>query len=163
MPQLIPILSELRALNLDDGEVIAAIQSAENVGYTQKKKRVYEMRTDDRLIAEVKFNSNHRLSSVAVPSNVWGRLKAKISEDVAVEQTRIARTILFTYRPPKGFARIPGWLQLRPVACDLKDATGLGMLNTNLVAGIPYPFAIEVVFRSSKLAFLEAHRRIRAI
>jgi hypothetical protein len=163
MPKLIPILSKLRALNLDDSEVIPAIQSAENVGYTQKKKRVFEMRTDDRLIAEVKFNSNHRLSSVAIPSNVWGRLKAKISEDAAVEQPRIARTILLTYRPPKGFARIPKWLQLRPVACDLKDATGLGMLNANFAAGIPYPFAIEVFFRSSNLSFLEAHRRIRAV
>ena len=163
MPQLISVLPQLRELNLDDSEVIAAIQSVENVGYTQKKKRTYEMRCDDRLIAEVKFNSDHRLSSVAVPSNVWGRLKAKISEDAAVEQSRIARTILFTYRPPKGFARIPGWLQLRPVACDLKDSTGLGMLNTNFVAGIPYPFVIEVFFRSSNLVFLEAHRRIRAV
>ena len=52
MPQLISVLPQLRELNLDDSEVIAAIQSAENVGYTQKKKRTYEMRSDDRLIAE---------------------------------------------------------------------------------------------------------------
>jgi hypothetical protein len=165
MPQLISVLSQLRELKLDDSEVIAAILSAENAGFTQMGKRTYKVRTNDRVIAEVKFNSNHRLSSVTIQSNVWRQLKQKISEDAVVVQPRIARTILFTYRRPKGFARIPGWLQLRPVACDLKDITGLGMLNTNFVAGIPYPFpfVIEVFFRSSNLVFLEAHRRIRAV
>lgn len=163
MPQPIQALPQLRTLKLDDSEVIAAILSTENAGYTQTERRAYELRTNDRLIAKVRFNSNHKLSSVLVPSNVWGQLRAKISADTAREQTRIARTTLFTYRPPKGFAQIPGWLQLRPVACDLKDATGVGMLNSNIGAGIPYPFAIEVVFRSSNLSFLEAHRRIRAV
>lgn len=159
MPQLISVLSQLRELKLDDSEVIAAILSAENAGDTQTGKRAYEIRTNDRLIAQIKFNSKNKLSSVALHRNIWERLSAQITADVALEQTRIARTTLFTYRPLNGFTCAPGWLQLRPVACELKDSTGLGLLNLNISAGIPRPFVIEVAYRYSNLPFLEAHRR----
>lgn len=159
MPQLISVLSQLRELKLDDSEVIAAILSAENAGDTQTGKRAYEIRTNDRLIAQIKFNSKNKLSSVALHNNIWERLSAQITADVALEQTRIARTTLFTYRPLNGFTCAPGWLQLRPVACELKDSTGLGLLNLNISAGIPRPFVIEVAYRYSNLPFLEAHRR----
>ena len=96
---------------------------------------------------------------MALHNNIWERLSAQITADVALEQTRIARTTLFTYRPLNGFTCAPGWLQLRPVACELKDSTGLGLLNLNISAGIPRPFVIEVAYRYSNLPFLEAHRR----
>ena len=159
MPQLISVLSQLRELKLDDSEVIVAIRSAENAGDTQTGKRAYEIRTNDRLIAQIKFNSENKLSSVALQNNIWERLSAQITADVALEQTRIARTTLFTYRPLNGFTCAPGWLQLRPVAHELKDSTGLGLLNLNISAGIPRPFVIEVAYRYSSLPLLEAHRR----
>jgi hypothetical protein len=163
MTQLISVLSQLRELKLDDSEVIAAVMSAENANYTQTGKRDYEIRSTDHLVALVKFNSNHKLCSVAIPNDVWVRIREKIMADAAREQTRIARTTLFTYRPLNGFTRVPGWLQLRPVACELKDSTGLGLLNLNISAGIPRPFVIEVAYRYSNLPFLEVHRRIFAV
>lgn len=163
MPQLLSVLSQLRNLNLDDSEVIAAIISAENAGHTKTGTRIYEIRADSRLIAIVRFNSEHRLSSVQVPKSVWEQLKPKISADAALQQTRIARTTLFTYRPLNGFVRVQDWLQLRPVACELRDSTGFGLPALNITAGIPRPFVMEVTYRHSNLLFLEAHRRIYAV
>jgi hypothetical protein len=163
LPRPIQALPLLRQLKLDDTELIAALISVGEAGYAQTSERTYEIRSADCLIAEVRLNRNFQLTSVMIPSDVWGTIRPKISADAELNQTRIARTILFTYRPPTGYAQIPGWLQLRPVACDLKDATGLGLLSSNVSAGIPYPFAIEVVFRYSNLPLLEAHRRIRAV
>lgn len=163
LPRPIQALPLLRQLKLDDTELIAALISVGEAGYAQTSERTYEIRSADSLIAEVRLNRNFQLTSVMIPSDVWRTIRPKISADAELNQTRIARTILFTYRPPTGYAQIPGWLQLRPVACDLKDATGLGLLSSNVSAGIPYPFAIEVVFRYSNLPLLEAHRRIRAV
>ncbi|MGQ0569262.1 MAG: hypothetical protein ACT4P5_06985 [Armatimonadota bacterium] len=75
----------------------------------------------------------------------------------------MARTALLTYREVKGFVRVPNWLQIRPVICDLKDSTSFGALTTRGTAGVPLPFAVEVMFRHSELALLEGHRRISAV
>jgi hypothetical protein len=98
-----------------------------------------------------------------ITRSVFKRLLADLSADAEETMTRIARTTLFTYRPVKGFVQVQDWLQLRPVACELKGATGFGGLNSEISAAIPYPFVIEVAYRSSTLSFLEAHRRIRAL
>ena len=126
LPRPIQALPLLRQLKLDDTELIAALISVGEAGYAQTSERTYEIRSADSLIAEVRLNRTFQLISVMIPCDVWRTIRPKISADAELNQTRIARTILFTYRPPTGYAQIPGWLQLRPVACDLKDATGLG-------------------------------------
>jgi hypothetical protein len=49
------------------------------------------------------------------------------------------------------------------VICELKDSTSFGALTMQVAAGVPRPFAVEVMYRRSELPLLEGHRRIRAM
>lgn len=158
------VLPQLRQLGFDDHEAIAALQSAANAGGSRRTgKRTYELSSGEDVIAEVRFNDRLLLSSIAMPVHIWKACQPHIEADAKLEQTRIARSVLFSYRAPSGFARISGWLQLRPVACPLEDRTAFGALTSIVAAAVPRPFIIEVVYRYSDLPFLESYRRLRAV
>ena len=164
MLRYLEVLPQLRQLGLDDHEAIAALQSAANSGGSrQTEKRTYELSSGADVIAKVRFNRDLVLFSITTPVNVWKACQPIIESDAKLEQTRIARSVLFSYRAPSGFARVPSWLQLRPVACPLEDRTGFGALRSSVAAAVPRPFAIEVAYRFSNLPFLEGHRRLRAV
>jgi len=162
--EVLNVLPQLRQLGFDDHEAIAAVQSAANAGGSrQTGKRTYELSSGEDVIAKVRFNDRLVLSSIAMPVHVWKACQPRIEAGAKLEQTRIARSVLFSYRAPSGFARIPGWLQLLPVACPLEDRTAFGALTSSVTASVPRPFAIEVVYRYSDLPFLEGYRRLRAV
>ena len=163
MPQDIEVLPQLRQLGLCDDEAIAALKSAASAGRSrQTGKRTYELSSRAGVIAKVQFNQRLVLKSIVAPVNVWKACQPLIEADAKLEQTRIARSVLFSYRAPSGFSRVPSWLQLRPVACPLDDRTG-GALTSSVAPAVPRPFAIEVVYRYSDLPFLESYRRLRAV
>jgi hypothetical protein len=158
------VLPQLRKLDLDNHEAIAALQSAANAGGSrQTGKRTYELSSGEDVIAKVRFNKHLVLSSIAMPVNVWKACHPLIEADAKIEQTRIARSVLFSYRAPSGFARVPGWLQLRPVTCPLEDRTAFGALTSSVAAAVPRPFVIELVYRYSDLPFLRGYRSLRAV
>jgi hypothetical protein len=162
--EILNVLPQLRQLGFDDHEAIAALQSAMNAGGLRRTwKRTYELSAGEDVIAKVRFNERLALSSIATPVNVWKACRPLIEADTKLEQTRVARSILFSYRAPSGFARVPGWLQLRPVVCPLEDKTAFGSFTSNVAVAVPMPFVIEVVYRYSDLPFLEGHRRLRAV
>lgn len=164
MLQDLEVLPQLRQLGFDDHEAIAALQSAANAGGSrQTGKRTLELSSGEDVIAKVRFNDRLVLSSIATPVKVWKACQPRIEADAKLEQTRIARSVLFSYRAPSGFARVPSWLQLRPVACPLEDRTAFGALTSSVAGAVPRPFAIEVVYRYSNLPFLEGYRRLRAM
>lgn len=164
MHQTINVLQQLRVFGFDDHEAIAALRSAANAGGSrQTETRTYELLSEQDAIAKVHYNSNLVLSSIDVRVDVWQASQARIEADAKVNRTRIARSVLFSYRSVEGFARVPDWLQLRPVACALEDRTGFGAFTDDSAVAVPRPFALEVVYRYSDLPFLEVHRRIRAV
>jgi len=164
MLQDVEVLPQLRQLVFDDHEAIAALQSTANAGGSrQTGKRTYEITSGADVIATVKFNKHHTLSSITMPENIWKTCQPHIEADAQCEQTRIARSVLFSYRALDGFVRIPNWLQLRPVACPLEDRTGFGALTLGMASGVPRPFALEVVYRYSDLIFLNSYRTLRAV
>lgn len=164
MSEVLNVLPQLRQFGFDDHEAIVALQSATNAGGSrQTGKRTYELSSGEVAIAEVRFNNRLMLSSISMPVHVWKVCQLRIEADVKLEQTRIARSVLFSYRAPTGFARVPSWLQLRPVACPLEDRTAFGALTSSVAVAVPRPFVIEVVYRCSDLPFLEGYRRLRAV
>jgi hypothetical protein len=162
--EVLNVLSQLRQLGFDDHEAIAALQSAANAGGSrQTGKRTCELSSGEDAIAKVRFNTRLVLSSIAMPVHVWKVCQPRIEADAKLEQTRIARSVLFSYRVPSGFARVRNWLQLRPVACPLEDRTAFGALTSSVAVAVPRPFVIEVVYRYSDLPFLETYRCLRAV
>lgn len=158
------VLPLLRGYGLDDHEAVVAIQSAANVGGARRiGKRVFELGFGDNHVAEVRFNSTLSLSSIVMSSKRWSAVRSVIESDAQSHATRVARTALFSNREVKGFARVPNWLQIRPVISELNDSTSFGALNTRVAAGVPLPFAVEVMFRHSELPLLEGYRRVRAV
>lgn len=164
MLQDLEVLPQLRQLGFDDHEAIAALQSAANAdGSRQTGKRTYDLSSGGDVIAKVRFNDRLVLSSIATPVNVWKACHPRIEADAKLAQTRIARSVLFSYHAPSGFARVPSWLQLRPIACPLEDRTAFGALTSSAAGAVPRPFAIEVVYRYSDLPLLEGYRRLRTV
>lgn len=158
------VLPLLRRYGLDDHEAVVAVQSAANEsGSRRTGKRVFEFGFGANRVAEVRFNSALALSAIGMSSKRWSAIRPIIENDARLHATRVARTALFSYRELKGFARVPNWLQIRPVICELKDSTSFGALTTYAAAGVPRPFAVEVMFRHSELPFLEGHRRTWAV
>jgi hypothetical protein len=164
MSATINVLPLLRDYGLDDHEAVVAVQSAANEGGSRRTgKGVFELGFGDNRVAEVRFNSALALSSIVMSSKRWSAVRPIIESDAQSHATRVARTALLSYREVKGFARVPNWLQIRPVICELKDSTSFGALTTRAAASVPLPFAVEVMFRHSELPLLEGHRRIWAI
>lgn len=164
MSATLNVLPLLRGYGLDDHEAVVAVQSAANQGGSRRTaKRVFELGLGDNHVAEVRFNSSLALSSIIMSTKQWSAMRPLIETDAQLHAARVARTALFSYREVKGFAQVPSWLQIRPVVCELKDSTSFGALTTRTVAGVPLPFAVEVMFRHSELPLLEGHRRIRAV
>lgn len=162
--KILNVLPQLQQLGFDDHEAIAALQSAKACRLRRTEGRTYELISGKDIIGKVQLNKRFRLSSIAMPDKVWKEIQPSIEADATLDQTRIARFVLFSYRAPTGFARVPGWLQLRPVACPLGDITPVKALTFSMAAvKVPRPFAVEVVYRYSGLLFLEAYRRLRAV
>lgn len=162
--EVMNVLPQLRQLGFKDHEAIAALRSGANAGGSrQTGKRTYELISGEDVIGEVRFNGRLVLSSIDMPVHAWKACRPRIEADAKLKQTRIARSVLFSYRAPSGFARIPRWLQLRPVACPLEDRTAFRAFTSSVTEDVPRPFAIEVVYRYSDLPFLEGYHRLRAV
>ena len=152
------------ALGLTEHEAVAAIQSASEAGGSQKTgKRTYELHSKDRLIAGVKLNAEGDISFLDVAADVWDRIFPTIQADCAIQRYGIARSIVFSSRPIRGFAMAPAWLQIRPVALALGDARWSKDVIAPGDVGAPFPIVTEVMFRRSDLIFLDSHRRIRSV
>lgn len=158
------VLPLLRGYGLDDHEAVVAVQSAANEGGSRRTgKRVFELGFGDNRVAEVRFNRDLALSAIVMSSKRWSAVRPIIERDTQLHAMRVARTGLLSYREVKGFVRVPNWLQIRPVICELRESTSFGALTTHVAAGVPLPFAVEVMFRHSDLSLLEGHRRIWAV
>ncbi len=164
MTEACKVLPILKELGLTDHEAVAAIQSSADIGNIHLvEKRVYELLSGDNPKATVRFNVNGRIYSIEVLSNIWKLIYPRIKVDLATKEYDIARSIVFSSRPITGFARVPAWLQLRPVAFELKDArfgTDFSSFNTKMA---PFPIVMEVKYRRSGLYKLQSYRRYRSI
>jgi hypothetical protein len=124
---------------------------------------VYELLSADQPIGTVRFNASGRISSIDLIRHVWENIRAAIEADSRTQRYGVVRSVLFSHRPLEGFARAPSWLQLRPVTCELRDATFGRLMSGPGAAGNPFPLVIEVRFRHSDLLLLDGHRRFRSI
>jgi len=168
-------LPKLRELGFKDYESIAVIKSIlvqyENISGLQIKqsgKRTYQLILGTEVYAEIGFNKKFQLHEIKVPEKLWKTYSPLIEKDADINEVRIARSVIFSYRQLRGYFRIPEWLQLRPVPYELKYKTGFGALNLadqtscNMI-GLPIPLVIEVVYRNSELHFLKIFRPSRAL
>jgi len=114
-------------------------------------------------IVDVEFNASSLPKHVWVDTDLWARMEARLQTDARQERYKVARSVLFTYRPFPGWTRVDDWIQLRPVAVALEDATSHNLVPGWPHAGYPNPFLIEVKYRDTDLIFLEGERRIRAV
>lgn len=164
MTKLRRALPTLIALGLTEHEAVAAIESAAEAGGSQKAgKRAYQLLSRDGPIATVRFNAAGHIFSIDASADVWDRIHPTIAADCATERYGIARSVIFSSRPIRGYARAPTWLQIRPVSLDLKDARfGKEVLRLH-DGGAPSPIVTEVRFRRSQLIFLDSYRRFRSI
>jgi len=169
------VLPKLRELGFKDYESIAVIKSIlvqyENISGLQIKqsgKRTYQLILGTEVYAEIGFNKKFQLHEIKVPEKLWKTYSPLIEKDADINEVRIARSVIFSYRQLRGYFRIPEWLQLRPVPYELKYKTGFGALNLadqtscNMI-GLPIPLVIEVVYRNSELHFLKIFRPSRAL
>lgn len=169
------VLSRLREIGFEDYESIAAIKSIvmqhKNTNGLQIKKsgkRTYQLILGEEVYAEISFNRDYKLYEIKIPEKLWETYFTLIERDINLNEIRIARSVIFSYRHLKGYVLIPQWLQLRPVAYELKDKTGFGALNLAdqtycKIEGLPIPLVIEVVYRYSDLHFLKKYRHSRAL
>lgn len=158
------ILLDLRSFGLDDNEAIETLRSSLSAsGSSSSSNRTYSIYKGDEVVAQATYNKKGALRSLSIRSDLWRDAKQLISEDLQDNITQVARSVFLTYREVKGFYSVPGWIQIRPVAIPLSDRTTHHALSLHTPASAPLPFAVEVFYRWSKLAFLEAHRRLHAV
>lgn len=162
----IDILPELQAKGLDAHEAIATIQSVLSAGSSHKDnldKRTYNLVNEDGVVGKAAYNKKNCLHKLLIPQHLQSKVLKEITSDLSSPETRVARTVMLTYRKLDASYTVPKWLQIRPVKTELQDLTLINALSRHNVAGLPFPFVIEVEYQSSNLIFLESHRRMTAV
>ncbi len=78
---------------------------------------------------------------------------------------KVVGTTLFADRPMAGFAKVNGWIQIRPIETNqILDMTGEPQVpGVTSLRSIPNPISLEVYHRSSALWMLDAYRSQRAL
>lgn len=162
--QLINILPELLKVGLNRPEAVAAVRSVLSASnWQQPEKRIYNLTNGSDVVAQAVYNKHNCLTKLSVPQLLWSQAQAAIISDMSSPRTKVARTVMFSYRKLDAAYTVPGWIQIRPVQLSLKDMSGVGALSDSCCAGTPLPFVLEVEYQSSTLIFLESHRRITAV
>lgn len=158
------VLPELLASGLDRHEAVEALTSVLSAsGSHMSAKRTYDLANGTDVVAQAVYDRNGRFSKLYVPRSLWPQARDAITSDAASQEFRVARTTMLSYRELLAAYTIPGWLQIRPVAASLQDRTGHAVLSRPYAAGVPHPFALEVVYRWSGLIFLESRRSLTAV
>lgn len=164
MDKRVDRLQSISRLGYSSTDILPAVMSS--MDYSTEKPLVTRRRSlvsSSGSIVDVEFNANNVPKHVWVDADLWAQMEAKLQADTLQERYKVARSVLFTYRPFPGWTRVDNWIQLRPVAVTLEDATGHSLLPGRPQAGYPNPFLIEVKYRDTNLMFLEGERRIRAV
>ena len=162
----VDILPELQAKGLDSHEAVATIQSVLSAGSSHKDnvgKRTYNLVNENGIVGKAAYNKKNCLHKLLVLQHLQSKVLKDIASDLSSPETRIARTVMLTYRKLDGAYTVSKWLQIRSVKTELHDLTRLNALSSPYSSDIPFPFAIEVEYQWSNLPFLESHRRMTAV
>jgi len=158
------VLPQLHSLGLDNHEATEALRSALSAsGSRPSGKRIYDLLKGEQIVAQALFTKKGILKRLCVDQSLWQQVEAAIVKDAQRDILRVARPVLLAYRQLTGSYTVPGWLQIRPVGVPLVDRTSHRALSSSFASAVPFPFAVEVTYRWSRLPFLEAHRRLTAI
>lgn len=157
------ILPELRARQLADDEIIAAIDSVERYNTQQTAARTWEFRADNKTVGKYETNAAGKLKLVDLPTESRMAVLKAVDEDNGSPMYTTAAVTLFSHRPVRGFARVQDWIQIRPLLDESQNQAFPASLFGHIPGVPPIPFALEIRCRGSAMWLLHSLRLDRQI
>lgn len=160
----VEVLEGMKAAGLSDQECIAVLLDVTNGGGlhpTDRKKREYSVGHGTATV-KIALNAKSAIKSVMAPSQLVETLEKALADAQVQHPPRNSCTTLFSSKPIIGYARVDGWIQIRPTDSTEEDLRP-EIAKLGGATSRDYPVSLEVLSNTSPLDFLGAHRWMSAI
>lgn len=161
------VLPQLRSLGLDDHECMIVLAEAfpgNSLKSANFGSLLREFTINGEVVAEASLDEMGVLINSVVDLASEPHVLSAAQGAVAKAPLKVVATSVLIDREPKGYAAVPGWVQIRPSDEPVEDRAAFQLPASGCdMRHIPYPLIIEVCFVPSASSHLNAYRQQRAL